>query len=157
MTGPAAVNAAMAKGARCKTTRQHCRRPPTFGLGANGPLGALLSTGLPHVWAARDCGGHTPSAARRHLPASRWDRSQAGARVAGENALGDSACYAGSLGTQVVKVFDLVAALTRLREHEVLAAGHTPVTGQASPDDQEHYPGAQPITVRAGMNVAPIN
>ena len=39
-------------------------------------------------------------------------------RVAGENAIGGRARFAGSLGTQVVKVFDLVAARTGLRDHE---------------------------------------
>ena len=39
-------------------------------------------------------------------------------RVAGENAVGGEATFAGSLGTQVVKVFDLVAARTGVRDHE---------------------------------------
>ncbi len=39
-------------------------------------------------------------------------------RVAGENMLGGSRTFAGSVGTQVVKVFDLVAARTGLRHHE---------------------------------------
>jgi len=70
-------------------------------------------------------------------------------RVAGENALGGSARYAGSLGTQVVKVFDLVAARTGLREHEAVTAGYRPGTSQSSPDDPKaYYPGAQPISIR---------
>ena len=72
-------------------------------------------------------------------------------RVAGENALGGHARFAGSLGTQVVKVFDLVAARTRLREHEALAAnlGWTPATSQSSPDDHKaYYPGATPVHIR---------
>jgi NADPH-dependent 2,4-dienoyl-CoA reductase/sulfur reductase-like enzyme len=55
----------------------------------------------------------------------------------------------GSLGTQVVKVFDLVAARTGLREHEAVSAGHEPVSSTAAPDDHKaYYPGAQPITIR---------
>jgi NADPH-dependent 2,4-dienoyl-CoA reductase/sulfur reductase-like enzyme len=70
-------------------------------------------------------------------------------RVAGENAVGGKARFAGSLGTQVVKVFDLVAARTGLREHEAVAAGYSPLTSQASPDDHKaYYPGAQPINIR---------
>jgi NADPH-dependent 2,4-dienoyl-CoA reductase/sulfur reductase-like enzyme len=69
--------------------------------------------------------------------------------VAGENALGGKARFAGSLGTQVVKVFDLVPARTGLREHEAVAAGYSPLTTQASPDDHKvYYPGAQPINIR---------
>jgi NADPH-dependent 2,4-dienoyl-CoA reductase/sulfur reductase-like enzyme len=36
-------------------------------------------------------------------------------RVAGENSVGGNARFAGSLGTQVVKVFDLAIARTGLR------------------------------------------
>jgi NADPH-dependent 2,4-dienoyl-CoA reductase/sulfur reductase-like enzyme len=70
-------------------------------------------------------------------------------RVAAENALGGHARFAGSLGTQVVKVFDLVAARTGLREHEAAAAGYIPATTQTNADDHKaYYPGAQPITIR---------
>ena len=53
--------------------------------------------------------------------------------MAGENAVGGDAEFAGSLGTQVVKVFDMVAARTGLRDHEALAAGFEPATTQSSP------------------------
>lgn len=53
------------------------------------------------------------------------------------------------MGTQVVKVFDLVAARTGLRHHEALAAGFDPATTQAVADDHKrYYPGAQPISIR---------
>ena len=45
--------------------------------------------------------------------------------------MGGRAFYAGSLGTQVVKVFDVVAARTGLREHEALAAGYSPTAPRA--------------------------
>jgi NADPH-dependent 2,4-dienoyl-CoA reductase/sulfur reductase-like enzyme len=70
-------------------------------------------------------------------------------RVAGENAIGGSARFAGSLGTQVVKVFDLVAARTGLREHEAITAGFSPRSSNSTPDDHKaYYPGAHPITIR---------
>ncbi|MFJ8630961.1 hypothetical protein [Streptomyces sp. NPDC093568] len=71
--------------------------------------------------------------------------------MAGENALGGDRCFAGSLGTQMVKVFDLVAARTGLREHEALAAerGWMPVTTASAADDHKaYYPGATPIAAR---------
>lgn len=107
-----------------------------------------MATGLPHVWAAGDCVvTHHRQLGVTYLPLGTTAHKQG--RVAGENALGGQARYAGSLGTQVVKVFDLIAARTGLREHEALAAGHTPLTSQASPDDHKaYYPGAQPITIR---------
>ncbi len=69
--------------------------------------------------------------------------------MAGENAVGAHTSFAGSLGTQVVKVFDLIAARTGLREQEALFAGYDPVTTRANPDDHKaYYPGAPPITIR---------
>lgn len=72
-------------------------------------------------------------------------------RVAGENALGGNARFAGSLGTRVGTVFDLVAARTGLGQHEAHAADRrwTPVTAASSPDDHKaYYPGATPISIR---------
>lgn len=118
-----------------------------------GPRGAVavdrdMSTHLPHVWAAGDCvATHHRLLGTTYLPLGTTAHKQG--RVAGENAIGGHASYAGSLGTQVVKVFDLVAARTGLREHEAAAAGFTPVSTTATPDDHKaYYPGATPITIR---------
>ncbi len=57
--------------------------------------------------------------------------------------------FAGSLGTQVVKVFDLVAARTGLRDQEAIAHGLRPYTHATTADDHKrYYPGAQPIHLR---------
>jgi NADPH-dependent 2,4-dienoyl-CoA reductase/sulfur reductase-like enzyme len=106
------------------------------------------ATGLPHVWAAGDCTiTHHRLLGTTYLPLGTTAHKQG--RVAGENALGGTAHFAGSLGTQVVKVFNLVAARTGLREHEAAAAGYTPVSTISTPDDHKaYYPGAQPITIR---------
>jgi hypothetical protein len=40
--------------------------------------------------------------------------------------------FAGSLGTQVVKIFENAAARIGLRDHEAAAAGFDPVTPSAS-------------------------
>lgn len=118
-----------------------------------GPRGAVvvdetMATGLPHVWAAGDCViTHHRLLGETYLPLGTTAHKQG--RIAGENALGGRARYAGSLGTQVVKVFDLVAARTGLREHEAIAAGFKPVSTTATPDDHKaYYPGATPITIR---------
>jgi NADPH-dependent 2,4-dienoyl-CoA reductase/sulfur reductase-like enzyme len=118
--------------------------------GARGAVAVdeTMATGLPHVWAAGDCvTTHHRLLGVTYLPLGTTAHKQG--RVAGENALGGSVRYAGSLGTQVVKVFDLVAARTGLREHEALAAGFAPVSTQTAPDDHKaYYPGAQPINIR---------
>jgi pyruvate/2-oxoglutarate dehydrogenase complex dihydrolipoamide dehydrogenase (E3) component len=122
-------------------------RPDTDLLAATGasigPRGAVIvdetmATGLPHVWAAGDCvATHHRLLGLTYLPLGTTAHKQG--RVAGENAVGGSARFAGSLGTQVVKVFDLVAARTGLREHEAAAAGYTPATSQTTADDHKAY------------------
>jgi NADPH-dependent 2,4-dienoyl-CoA reductase/sulfur reductase-like enzyme len=70
-------------------------------------------------------------------------------RVAGENALGGNRQFAGSLGTQVVKIFDQAAARTGLRDHEAAAAGFDPVTVASQADDHKaYYPGSHRIAIR---------
>ncbi|MGY1838653.1 MULTISPECIES: FAD-dependent oxidoreductase [unclassified Modestobacter] len=107
-----------------------------------------MATGLPHVRAAGDCVvTHHRLMGTTWLPLGTTAHKQG--RVAGANAVGGRARFAGSLGTQVVKVFDLVAARTGLLEHEATAAGFRPVTTQSTTDDHKaYYPGAQPLTIR---------
>jgi NADPH-dependent 2,4-dienoyl-CoA reductase/sulfur reductase-like enzyme len=107
-----------------------------------------MSTGLDQVWAAGDCVvTHHRLLGQTYLPLGTTAHKQG--RVAGENAIGGTARYAGSLGTQVVKVFDLVAARTGLRDSDATAAGYPVSTVQSSPDDHKrYYPGAEPIHIR---------
>jgi len=107
-----------------------------------------MATGIPHIWGAGDCVvTHHRLLGVTYLPLGTTAHKQG--RIAGKNAIGGNARFAGSLGTQVVKVFDLVPARTGLREHEAAGAGYQPRTSQASPDDHKaYYPGAQPITIR---------
>lgn len=125
-------------------------------VGARGAVvvDETMATGLPHVWAAGDCVvTHHRQLGVSYLPLGTTAHKQG--RVAGENAIGGHARYAGSLGTQVVKVFDLVAARTGLREHEAAQVDRQPVTTQTSPDDHKaYYPGAQPITIRVTGDAA---
>ena len=107
-----------------------------------------MRTNLPDVYAAGDCVvtwhrllGET------YLPLGTTAHKQG--RVAGENALGGHREFAGSLGTQVVKIFDQAAARTGLRDHEAAAAGYDPVTVQSEADDHKaYYPGSHRITMR---------
>jgi NADPH-dependent 2,4-dienoyl-CoA reductase/sulfur reductase-like enzyme len=119
-------------------------------LGARGAIAVDrgMRTNLPDVYAAGDCVvtwhrllGET------YLPLGTTAHKQG--RVAGENALGGNREFAGSLGTQVVKIFDQAAARTGLRDHEAAAAGFDPVTVQSEADDHKaYYPGSHRITMR---------
>jgi len=132
-------------------------RPETaLAAGAGAALGVKgaievdpgMRTNLPDVFAAGDC------VITRHrllgvtyLPLGTTAHKQG--RVAGENALGGNRAFAGSLGTQVVKIFDRAAARTGLRDHEARAAGFDPVTVASQADDHKaYYPGSHRIAMR---------
>ncbi|MDZ8274912.1 FAD-dependent oxidoreductase [Microbacterium aquimaris] len=107
-----------------------------------------MRTGLPHVFAAGDgVVTHHRLLGTTYLPLGTTAHKQG--RVAGENAVGGAARFAGSVGTQVVKVFDVVAARTGLRQHEAESAGFHPATSSSAADDHKrYYPGAQQIHFR---------
>lgn len=131
---------------------------PDVGLAASagaalGVRGAIavdrsMRTSLPDVFAAGDCVvTHHRLLGETYLPLGTTAHKQG--RVAGENALGGRREFAGSLGTQVVKIFDQVAARTGLRHAEAAAAGFDPVTVQSRADDHKaYYPGSHRITMR---------
>jgi NADPH-dependent 2,4-dienoyl-CoA reductase/sulfur reductase-like enzyme len=118
-----------------------------------GPKGAIavdrgMRTSLPGVLAAGDCVTTWHRLlGDSYLPLGTTAHKQG--RVAGENALGGNREFAGSLGTQVVKIFDQAAARTGLRDHEATAAGFDPVTIESQADDHKaYYPGSHRITMR---------
>jgi NADPH-dependent 2,4-dienoyl-CoA reductase/sulfur reductase-like enzyme len=119
-------------------------------LGVKGAISVdrRMRTNLPHVYAAGDCAvTHHQLLGTTYLPLGTTAHKQG--RIAAENALGREREFAGSLGTQVVKVFDLVIARTGLRDHEAQAAGFNPVTVASQADDHKaYYPGSHPIQMR---------
>jgi NADPH-dependent 2,4-dienoyl-CoA reductase/sulfur reductase-like enzyme len=107
-----------------------------------------MRTGVPHIYAGGDC-VHTY---HRLLDKDIWlplgSTAHKQGRVAGENAAGGDRTFAGTLGTQVVKVFDLVATRTGLREHEASTNGFAPISHRSVADDHKaYYPGATPIHI----------
>jgi NADPH-dependent 2,4-dienoyl-CoA reductase/sulfur reductase-like enzyme len=119
-------------------------------LGARGAIAVdrSMRTGLPGVYAAGDCVvTYHRLLGETYLPLGTTAHKQG--RVAGENATGGHREFAGSLGTQVVKVFDQAAARTGLRDHEAAAAGFDPVTVAFQADDHKaYYPGSHKISMR---------
>ena len=107
-----------------------------------------MRTSLLDVFAAGDCViTHHRLLGVTYLPLGTTAHKQG--RVAGENALGGNRQFAGSLGTQVVKIFDQAAARTGLRDHEAAPAGFDPVTVESEADDHKaYYPGNHRITIR---------
>lgn len=113
------------------------------------PVDRTMATGVPDIWAAGDCVEtfHRLLERPTYLPLGTTAHKQG--RVAGDNALGGRREFAGSLGTQVVKVFDRVVARTGLRDGEARAAGWDPLTVECTTwDHKAYYPGAAELTVR---------
>jgi NADPH-dependent 2,4-dienoyl-CoA reductase/sulfur reductase-like enzyme len=107
-----------------------------------------MATSLPATWAAGDCAEthHRLLGRARYLPLGTTAHKQG--RVAGENAIGGRRRFEGSLGTQVVKVFDLVVTRTGLRDQEAREAGFHPRTVHVVCDDHKaYYPGARHLHV----------
>jgi NADPH-dependent 2,4-dienoyl-CoA reductase/sulfur reductase-like enzyme len=108
-----------------------------------------METGIPDVSAAGDCvhTHHRLLPEPTYLPLGTTAHKQG--RVAGENAVGGSRLFAGSVGTQVVKVCDLVVARTGLLESEAYAVGYDPLTVELTAQDHKvYYPGARTLHLR---------
>ena len=119
--------------------------------GVNGAVSVSrrMETSLPGVFAAGDCVEtfHRILGEPSYLPLGTTAHKQG--RVAGENAAGGDRAFEGSVGTQVVKVFDLAAARTGLRDGEARAAGFDPMTvGSASFDHKAYFPGVHELGIR---------
>ena len=119
-----------------------------------GVRGALrvdrrMRTNLPDILAAGDCVDtyHRLLGRPAYLPLGTNAHKQG--RVAGETAVGVDREFAGSLGTQVVKVFELAVARTGLRDQEAAAAGFDPLTVASTQfDHKAYYPGAHQLHIR---------
>jgi NADPH-dependent 2,4-dienoyl-CoA reductase/sulfur reductase-like enzyme len=119
-----------------------------------GVRGALrvdrrMRTSLPDVLAAGDCveTWHRLLQQPTYHPLGTTAHKQG--RIAGETAVGGMAEFAGSLGTQVVKVFELAVARTGLRDQDAAATGFDPATvGSVEFDHKAYYPGAHQLHLR---------
>jgi NADPH-dependent 2,4-dienoyl-CoA reductase/sulfur reductase-like enzyme len=108
-----------------------------------------MRTNVPDVFAAGDCVHtyHRLLEDHAYLPLGSTAHKQG--RVAGLNAVRGDVVFAGSLGTQVVRVFDRVVAATGLRAGQARQAGFDPIVVEHTADDHTaYYPGATPLRIR---------
>ena len=97
----------------------------SLGVGNAIRVSRAMETDVPDIYAAGECRDlASPSGAPGVSPVGTTAHKQG--RVAGENAVGGHQEFAGTLGTQVVKVFDMVVARTGLRDEEARNAGFDP-------------------------------
>jgi NADPH-dependent 2,4-dienoyl-CoA reductase/sulfur reductase-like enzyme len=108
-----------------------------------------MRTNFPEVFAAGDCTVTWHHLLERdvYLPLGTTAHKQG--RVAGENALDGHSRFAGTLGTQAVKLFDKVVAATGLREEDARSLGFNPLAVEITAfDHKAYYPGATEMIVR---------
>jgi NADPH-dependent 2,4-dienoyl-CoA reductase/sulfur reductase-like enzyme len=108
-----------------------------------------METSMPGIYAAGDCveTWHRLLEKDVYMPLGTTAHKQG--LVAGENAAGGDKEFQGSLGTQVVKIFELVVARTGLRDSEAKLAGFDPLSVDYKGwDHKAYYPGAQKMIVR---------
>jgi NADPH-dependent 2,4-dienoyl-CoA reductase/sulfur reductase-like enzyme len=108
-----------------------------------------MQTNIAGIYAAGDCVEtlHRLCQAYTYLPLGTTSHKQG--RVAGENAVGGNSEFAGVVGTQVVKVFELAIARTGLLDREASEAGFDPLTIQSEFwDHKAYYPGPTKLHLR---------
>jgi NADPH-dependent 2,4-dienoyl-CoA reductase/sulfur reductase-like enzyme len=108
-----------------------------------------METNIPDVYAAGDCveTWHRILKSYTYLPLGTIAHKQG--RIAGENAVGGNKEFAGTLGTQSVKIFDKVVARTGLNENEAIKAGFQPVSVDFETwDHKVYFPPADKIYIR---------
>lgn len=125
-------------------------------LGARGAVQVdrAMRTNVPGILAAGDCAEtwHRVLGRSAYLPLGTTAHKQG--RVAGETALGGDRVFEGSVGTQVVKLFDLAVARTGLLDQEAARAGFAPLTVETeSWDHKAYYPGARQLWLRVTGDV----
>lgn len=120
-------------------------------LGIDGAIRVTrrMATNRASVFAAGDCVETWHRLLERGLYMPLGTTAHKQGRIAGENAIGGNREFGGSLGTQVVKVFDLAIGRTGLRESEAVQYGFNPLTTDTeAPDHKPYYPGARPLRIR---------
>jgi NADPH-dependent 2,4-dienoyl-CoA reductase/sulfur reductase-like enzyme len=108
-----------------------------------------IRTNLADIYAAGDCAVTWHHLLERDLYMPLGTTSHKQGRIAGENAVGGDKFFAGTLGTQSVKLFDHVVAGTGLWEEDAKQYGFDPVAVEFTTYDHKvYYPGATEMVVR---------
>ena len=120
-------------------------------IGTTGAIAvdARLCTNDPDIYACGDCceTTHLITGKKVHIPLGSTANKQG--RVAGINAAGGEASFAGVIGTSILRVFDINAGKTGLSEIEALANGYDIETVLSPSHDKAHFfPGSKPIVLK---------
>jgi NADPH-dependent 2,4-dienoyl-CoA reductase/sulfur reductase-like enzyme len=119
-----------------------------------GPTGGIvtdprMATSAEGVWAAVDCVQCHHRVSGREVTIALGTHANKQGIVAGTNASGGDATFAGVLGTAVTKICEAEVARTGLNESEAREAGFDFTTATVEANTRAgYYPGAQRITVK---------
>lgn len=124
-----------------------------------GTTGAIRTkpnqeTELPGIFSAGDCSEtkHIVSGKPYWFPLATLANKQG--RIAGENMAGGMLLFPGTVGTQVIKVFDLEVGVAGFSEKEARALGYeTASTTGRTPSNASYYPDAQALTTKMVMDL----
>ncbi len=108
-----------------------------------------METNIPDIFAAGDCVETWNRITQKYVYLPLGTISHKQGRIAGENALGNNVKFEGTLGTQSLKLFDMVMARTGLNDREATGAGFEPFTSEFEAwDHKVYYPSATKISIR---------
>lgn len=110
---------------------------------------ARQRTNDPDIYACGDCceTTHLITGKKVHIPLGSTANKQG--RVAGINAAGGEASFAGVIGTSILRVFNINAGKTGLSETEARANGYDIEVVLSPAHDKAHFfPGAKPIILK---------
>ncbi|BCJ85816.1 FAD-dependent oxidoreductase [Effusibacillus dendaii] len=108
-----------------------------------------METNFPNIYAAGDAAVHYHRVKQKddYIPLGTTANKQG--RIAGKNMAGQTASFAGIVGSAVVKIFDLAMARTGLNEKEASDLGVEFESVQIETKDHAgYYPNAEPLTIK---------
>ena len=126
-------------------------RDAGIAIGATGGIATEpgMATSVEGVWAAGDCVETRHRITGRPAFVALGTHANKQGRVAGENATGGAAAFAGVIGTAITKICAYEIGRTGLNEREATEAGFDYVTAKIESTTRAHYyPDTQPITVK---------
>ncbi|HOK39747.1 MAG TPA: FAD-dependent oxidoreductase [bacterium] len=108
-----------------------------------------LETNIPDIYAGGDCVESFNAITKKPVYIALGTTAHKHGRIIAENICGMNLEYPGTLGTQSIKLFDLVVARTGLNDAEAIAAGFQPQTISFETwDHKVYYPPAYKTKIR---------
>lgn len=122
------------------------------------PKGAIqtdfqMQTNLPDIYAGGDCVETYHALLQQHVYLPLGTTAHKQGRIAGANMVGKATSFKGVLGSQVVKIFDLVAGRTGLHDRDAKRYEIPHLTVESEHwDHKVYYPGAHRLRIRLTGN-----